>query len=215
MSFLIQRITNKPVESNCYVIHNTYSSECLVIDPGEETGEYLSGFLKAGNLCPGHVLVTHEHFDHVWGVNRLKEEYGSIVICSSWCSGKITAPKGNLSVFYDQTGFTTIPADQTVEQLDFRLDWLGHEVRFILTPGHTGGCVTISIGNNLFTGDFLIKGVKTNTKLPGSSVNELNNSLEKILKLFEYQNPMVYPGHGERFPFSEVIPEMRSIILTS
>jgi hydroxyacylglutathione hydrolase len=204
MSIHVQLIKNKPVESNCYVISHEGQKNCIIIDPGEEKGEQLFDFLNERKLTPEFIILTHEHFDHIWGVNKLKEHYNVNLICSRYCSEKITTQKGNLSVFNDQVGFITCPADILAEEINYELQWDTIPVKFISTPGHTGGCICIDLDNNLFTGDFIIKGVKTNTKLPGSSSTALIKSLETVFSFYHGKNIRVFPGHGEPFYFQEI-----------
>ena len=60
---------------------------------------------------PEYIFLTHEHFDHIWGVNLLKEIYNSHLICSLTCSQKIVNKKKNMSIFYNQVGFEIYPVD--------------------------------------------------------------------------------------------------------
>ncbi|MCX6304763.1 MAG: MBL fold metallo-hydrolase [Bacteroidetes bacterium] len=212
MGIKIKTIKNNPVESNCYIISADKDQSCIVIDPGEKECEQLLSYLEENSLTPGFIILTHEHFDHIWGVSKLKSIYDFKLICSRYCSGRITTQKGNLSVFYDQVGFVTNPADITVEEMNYLLPWVGGVVKFIPTPGHTGGCVCVDVDNNLFTGDFMIKGVRTNTKLPGSSIERLNESFETVLSSYRDNDPFVYPGHGEPFYFHEVVSTLKSAI---
>jgi hydroxyacylglutathione hydrolase len=205
MSIHIQLIKNKPVDSNCYVISHDSHRHCIIIDPGEKKGEQLFIYLNEHELTPDFIILTHEHFDHIWGVNNLKDKYDVQLICSQYCSEKIITPKGNLSVFYDQVGFKTNPADLTVEELGYKLTWKDCLIKFIPTPGHTGGCICIEVDNNLFTGDFIIKGIRTSTKFPGGDTAKLNTSLAKVILSCQGKNIKVFPGHGDPFYFDEII----------
>lgn len=212
MSIHVELIKNKPVDSNCYVISNEKNKTCIIIDPGEKEAGQLINYFNEYGLTPELIILTHEHFDHIWGVNKLKKDYNLKLICSRYCSGKIITPKGNLSVFYDQVGFFTLPADMTVEEINSELKWNDHHVKFIPTPGHTGGCVSIDIDNNLFTGDFIIKGVMTNTKFPGSNKEKLKSSLVSVQSFYHDKNTKVFPGHGEPFYFHEITASLEIAI---
>ncbi|MFZ4520725.1 MAG: MBL fold metallo-hydrolase [Bacteroidales bacterium] len=208
MNIHIAQIKNQPVDSNCYVISKEGSQGCIIIDPGAKDGDELFRYLTLNNLYPEFIVLTHEHFDHIWGVDKLKEAYNPKLVCSRYCSGKIIKSKGNLSVFYDQEGFATVPADLVVEEIDYSLTWNNLIVKFISTPGHTGGCISVDIDNSLFTGDFIIKGVKTNTKLPGSSATKFQQSIEQVVSAYRGKNTRVYPGHGDPFDFQEILPAL-------
>ena len=69
--------TTPLLEQNMYIVEE--GKHCIVIDPyyDEKTAVLLEG--KIVDL----LLVTHEHYDHISGVNKFKELYGCklIIIC--------------------------------------------------------------------------------------------------------------------------------------
>lgn len=67
----------------------------------------------------------------------------------------------------------------------------------IYTPGHKEDCITIYFKeeNVMFTGDFIFKGSIGRMDLPGGSYNEMQDSLNKIMKY--NKNIKIYPGHGD------------------
>ena len=71
MSIHIAQIKNQPVDSNCYVVSHEGFQGCIVIDPGTKDGDELFKYLTGKNLRPEFIILTHEHFDHIWGVNKL------------------------------------------------------------------------------------------------------------------------------------------------
>ena len=66
----------------------------------------------------------------------------------------------------------------------------------IFTPGHTDDCVTYYFvdDNVMFTGDFLFKETIGRTDLPKGNIEDMIESLNKIVK---YPNAVIYPGHGK------------------
>jgi glyoxylase-like metal-dependent hydrolase (beta-lactamase superfamily II) len=65
---------------------------------------------------------------------------------------------------------------------------------FLHTPGHSPGACCIRIDGNLFTGDTLFVGAVGRTDLPGSSFDQLLESLKnKILTL--PPETVIWPGH--------------------
>jgi glyoxylase-like metal-dependent hydrolase (beta-lactamase superfamily II) len=200
----IQRIINHPITSNCFVVYSSRWKECIVIDPGMEDCNKIIGFITQNQLNPQYILLTHEHFDHIWGVNKLREKYRVNLICSKTCSEAIINSKRNLSLFYNQKGFETLSADQTIEELNYTLKWNGINLEFIETSGHSKGSICVYFENVLFTGDTLIKDLKTVTKLPGGNISELKESIDFIKSKFKSINPMVYAGHGECFLLNDI-----------
>lgn len=196
----VKRIRNTPVNSNCFVIYdNERISECIIVDPGSRHNEDLFAFISSKGLIPHYIILTHEHFDHCWGVNSIVEKYGTPIVCSYLCSEAIQYAKRNCSVFYDNSdAFTIVSKTISVESLEMCLSFLNKEILFYSTPGHTEASICFLLGHFLFTGDTLIKDERTVTKLPTSSVAQLKESLES-LKGMQGKGYAVYPGHGEVF----------------
>ena len=198
----IEIIKNEPIDSNCYVITVSGLTKCIVVDPGTEYCNELMNFLLKKNLKIDFILLTHEHFDHIWGCNYLKEKFDCKIVCSELCSSNIVLSKRNLSVFFNQIGFITSKADILLESVNWELNWNYNKIIFFNTPGHSNCSICFSIGNNLFTGDTMIKGLKTVTKISGGNRNLLEESLNQIF--FEYnENTIIYPGHGDVFTLNE------------
>ena len=196
----VQRIINYPVTSNCFVIFDdTNRAECIIVDPGTKNNEELLAFISAQRLKPLFIILTHEHFDHCWGVNCLVEKYGIPIICSHICSEAIKYEKRNCSVFYDNNdSFVIYSPTISIESLDSKLLFGSQELIFFETPGHTDASICFTIGKSLFTGDTLIKDRRTVTKLPSGSIIKLKDSLAKI-ELLKGKGLRVYPGHGVLF----------------
>lgn len=204
MSIFIESIKNSPVDSNNFVIYTSVNNSCIIIDPGTEDCSELVEFIHRKNLIPEYVLLTHEHFDHIWGINKLKDLFQFKLVCSTDCAKKIVDKKKNMSVFYNQVGFESYPADIQFEDVYYNMEWNDIKIEFISTKGHTDASVCILIDNNLFTGDTIIKNSKTVTKLPGGSKSKLIESLSFLNKKFSGKQIKVHSGHGESFWFEEV-----------
>ena len=150
MSLKIERIINTPIPSNCFVIYTDNKHDgCIIVDPGSEDCKELLSFLNKINTDPQYIILTHEHFDHIWGVALLRKLYNVEVICSKYCSEAIKNKKKNLSVFYNQIEFEIISANRTIEELKFILRWNKLVFEFINTKGHSEGSICISIENSL------------------------------------------------------------------
>ena len=204
MSVYIEKIINRPVDSNCFVIYSRVNERCIIVDPGTKDCKELVIFLESNRLCPEYIILTHEHFDHIWGVNKLKDLYGSKIICSALCSDKITNAKKNLSLFYDQVGFEVYPADITIEAINNTLKWDDITINFINTKGHSDGSISFFFDDNLFVGDLIIKGYKTITKLPGGNKDQSKESMRCIFSNFIPSKTVVYSGHGDIFTLDQI-----------
>ena len=199
MGLEVVQIINKPVSSNCFLIFDPLlNNKCLVIDPGSEFEEELVHELIIRELHPEYVLLTHEHFDHIWSVNSLIDRYQVKVICSRACSNAIQDPKRNHSLFYNQKAFKLRAADICLEDIAFRWQWNGWNMSFFIAEGHTNAGMCFVIDKFLFTGDTLLKDLRTVTKLFCGSKEKLYITIDKIKEL-QGRGYLVLPGQGDIF----------------
>jgi glyoxylase-like metal-dependent hydrolase (beta-lactamase superfamily II) len=189
----IKKIINQPVSSNCFIVLNEENGSCIVIDPGSEDSSVIEQSIEGKNV--DFIFLTHEHFDHIWCADKIRKKYNAKLCCSFDTAGAITNRKKNMSVFFNQVGFELNPCDIILIDEQF-INWKGIQIEIIYTPGHTNGCICIKINNNLFTGDTVIKGVTTVTKLPGGDKDKLKNSMDKLMQKELYMLNL-YCGHGE------------------
>lgn len=196
----VKRFLNNPVDSNCFVIYDkAIGSDCVIVDPGSRDNGVLFSFLDKEHLEPQYIILTHEHFDHCWGVNALVERYHIPIVCSALCAECIQYEKRNCSVFYDNKERFVIKSKTiSVESLDYVIHLGYTQIQFFETLGHTKASICFTIGHYLFTGDTLIKDLRTVTKLPTGSVEKLLES-QKILQKMQGKGYVVYPGHGDIF----------------
>lgn len=67
----VQTLINFPVASNCYLLlDRDEGNECIIVDPGSRTETELIDYLEGNGIIPKYIILTHEHFDHCWGVNE-------------------------------------------------------------------------------------------------------------------------------------------------
>ncbi len=182
----------------------------LVIDPfwGEIQKDQLK---KLGVL--DQILLTHEHYDHISGVNELRTALGGTVLASKVCAQCLTDPTQNFSRYFNaycqiQQGekinhpvlvddYTT-NADTSFEGR-IRIVWQGHQIELSETPGHSRGSICILIDERfLFSGDTLLPRDLTVTRFPGGSQKEFERKTVPYLKALP-KDTLVYPGHGECF----------------
>lgn len=204
MDVFVEKIVNSPINSNCFIIFKRNCSSCIIVDPGSKDSLEIVDFITKNNLKPEFVILTHEHFDHVWGVNELKSKYDIKIISRQLCSDKIVDRKKNMSLFYDQIGFETNPCDITIESIENTLFWNDVKIDFIKTPGHTDCSISFLIFDKIFVGDLIIPGFKTVTKLPSGNKKDLLDSLNVIEALHKGRNLKAYPGHGDMFRLDEI-----------
>lgn len=194
----VHTVVNYPVTSNCYILFDKeIGHDCIIIDPGSKNNDKLFAYLAKERLEPKYVFLTHEHFDHCWGINSLLDRYAIPIVCTELCAEAIKNEKRNCSVFYNNMeGFIINHRAISIESIDRVLAFGNRTIHFINTPGHTEASMCFVVDSVLFSGDTLIKNERTITKLPTGSVESLKDSLS-VLEEYKGRGYVVYPGHGD------------------
>lgn len=200
----VERFVNTPVPSNTYLLID--GEHCMVIDPGSKEQTDVRDYIEAHSLTLDYITLTHEHFDHCWGVNFLKELYPDVkVVATRLCAEWVMKPWNYFNqMYYNSDEMYQIPkVDILVEDTDGTIVWEGTPIRFIPTSGHTDKGMCIEIGGCLFTGDTILYQTKPFLKKKyGASKEELKKSIERVYEDYSGETK-VYPGHGEVFELRE------------
>lgn len=203
------------IDSRMYII--VFIDIAVIIDPNTDEEAFL--FLEKRQITHCYIILTHEHYDHISGVNKFRERFNCTVICSKKCGENIKAAKKNLAAYFDvlltcsnlkmPTGFLfedynySCTAD-IVFQEKYILNLGSDELILTETPGHSEGSICIVMDNViLFSGDSLLN-VPVITKLPGGSRKEYEQITLPYLRELS-KSLIVYPGHGDIFPINSKI----------
>lgn len=200
MALKRKTIKNKPIESACHIFYDEQTFRSLVVDPGSEDMRHIEAFLDECNLKVDYIILTHEHFDHIWGCNRMLDKYNPTIICSSYCAEALPNPKLNLSAFYDpDKAFAVVTENIRIAcDISNTIEWNGYLLNFWDAQGHSKGGLIFKIGKFIVTGDTLIKDLKTVTKLKNASKLKLQESLD-LLESMMGNGYLICGGHGEVF----------------
>lgn len=189
----IGKIVMGSVQTNCYFVYKENEKKIIVIDPADR-GEYLyNSFIEKGLEVAG-IILTHGHFDHVWGCNQLRELSGAKVY--AWEEEQDLCESAELNVSEMAGRPYIVTVDEYVRDGEV-LVIEGIPVKIIGTPGHTKGscCLYFEEDGLLVCGDTLFEGSVGRTDLPTGSWGTLSRSLkEKVLVLPD--DTKVFPGHG-------------------
>lgn len=147
-----------------FLVWDEATKDAVVIDPvlDYEPGasqttthsvDLVSERIRAEGLRLHYVLETHAHADHLSGSQLLRRRHGAQVAIGE----RITEVQKTFQAIFD------LGADFRTDGSQFdRLLKDGEalpagslEVKVIATPGHTPACVSLLIGDALFTGDAL------------------------------------------------------------
>ena len=182
------------VQTNCYFVYNTATSEWIIIDPGDEE-QAISIFISQKGFKPVAILLTHGHFDHTGAVEGLKAKYGIKVYAALEERETLQDPYINLSSQLMGKRIV-LEADEWLEDGQI-IELIGEKIKCLLTPGHTEGgmCFYFTGSGMLFSGDTLFEQSVGRTDFPGGSMSKLVQSIRtKLFVLPDYLK--VYPGHG-------------------
>lgn len=195
----IKQFTFNPLQVNTYLIWDDKSLEAAVIDFGANSKEEeieFSSFVSHNKLILKKVLLTHTHFDHIYGLLYLYKTYK---ICPSFHSAEDCIYKA-MPDMASQFGFSFPTPLPPVESFlkDGDIINLGEiEILTIHTPGHSPGglCFYIPSENTLFSGDTLFHESIGRADLPGGNYDvEIESINNKLLNL--PTSTKVYTGHG-------------------
>lgn len=177
------------IAANCYLVSS--KSAAVVIDPGSYSAQ-VREFLDSNRDKERLILITHGHFDHIAGAERLRTETGVKIAIGELDAPSLNNPLLNLS---RQFGIDLAPfeADKTFcDGEEFQVGDL--EFKTILTPGHTVGGVCYLLEDVLFSGDVLFQSSVGRTDFPGGNTAQLLRSIKKLLELDG--KTRLLSGHG-------------------
>jgi len=180
--------------TNCYVVTDEKTGHSFVVDPAEYN-ERLGDVIS--KQCGGkvdYVFLTHGHYDHTLGSEKLKQATGAKVAISEEDAPMLTDGSINCSMNFYGFSLTTCPPDVLIKDGDiFKVGNM--TVKAISTPGHSKGGMCYIVDDVIFAGDTLFKNSYGRFDLYGGSLTELMNSIKKLMEL--EGDFKVYTGHGD------------------
>ena len=197
------RFVNSRFGSNTYIISHSKHNDVWLIDPGD-TDVIFKWMKNQTKQSITGVLLTHAHFDHIYGLNDIVTHYPicDIYIANEYGNEALHNDRLNGSKYTEEGPIVVANNAQIHYYSEIMQLWDDTKIQTINTPGHSDDSQCILIDDMLFTGDTLIKDVRTVTKLKGGSVQKLEESI-KIFTALKGNNLKVMPGHGEEFELDE------------
>ncbi|MGD8764949.1 MAG: MBL fold metallo-hydrolase [Desulfobacteraceae bacterium] len=187
----IKQIRLAKMATFCYLIGDSNSNTCALIDPAFETDRILEKAKESGYRVT-HLINTHAHSDHTAGNGAIKAATGAKI-----CIHELDAQR--LEKFFNKTfsrmlgGKGSPRPDVLLKDNDVIIIGEIH-LNVLHTPGHTPGGICLYAQGHIFTGDTLFVGAVGRTDLPGGSFKQLLTSIrEKIYTL--PADTIVWPGH--------------------
>lgn len=179
-----------PLETNCHVL--SHLGLAVAVDPGGECSEVLE-HLKAHRLTLTQILITHLHFDHIYGCAQLAKATGAPVL----------APEADAYLMQSwlgrggESGFPVVEAFASSPVAEGPATFAGLDCQVLATPGHSPGSMSYYFpqAGAAFVGDLIFWRSVGRTDFPGGSSATLKKSvLEKIFTL--PGETKLYSGHG-------------------
>ena len=188
-----------PIAVNTYVLYDE-TGECVIIDaacffPNEQ--QELLSFINDNNLVVKHLLNTHLHFDHVFGVNFIEAQFDVKMKAHKADEFLLASMQQQMAMFGFPANGKYIPTmGEYIDENDI-VEFGNQKLSIMSVPGHSPGSIVFynKKENLVVSGDVLFNGSIGRTDLPQGDHNLLIDGIKtKLLVLPE--DTVVYPGHG-------------------
>lgn len=169
---LVDYITNSIFNSRTYILSEDGSNKVWLVDCGDafwNDGSLRQALDKLSsptnededeNRLPGSrvegVLLTHAHFDHIYGLPSLLERFPDVAIYTNeWGKRALADARLNMSLYHDSPMRVDCSNVRVVKEGDKVFGFDVYE-----TPGHNPSCLCYANDEVIFTGDAYIPGCK-------------------------------------------------------
>ena len=189
----IEKFVTVIISTNCYIVTNEETKETVIVDPAN-LSKAMIGYIEEEELVIKAILLTHAHFDHIMGIDKVIDRYGEMPVYVEESDLELLhTPSMNESTVY--TNGYSYPGGDVIHDGDV-LHLIGEDFRVIHTPGHTQGgvCYYVEKEGVLFSGDTVFYGSVGRTDFPGGSTADIVRSLHKLVDSLPEETE-VFPGH--------------------
>jgi len=171
---IIERVEHPQWLSNAYLVADRPGGHGFFID-GNGLAKELERRTEPGELTITHVLCTHDHADHIVGLEELAASLGVPLLAHADAAVRADARLAD--------GDEITSGDLTV--------------RALYTPGHCDDHLAFLVdGTHCFTADVLFRGTVGGTAGPTGSLAKLEHSILDVLLALDPETH-VLPGHRE------------------
>ncbi|MBR6979161.1 MAG: MBL fold metallo-hydrolase [Prevotella sp.] len=196
----IQRFVFNMFQENCYVASDD-SGECIVVDCGafyEEERRAIINYIHSEQLTPKHLVATHGHVDHNFGIDTIYEQYRLLPEIHALDEDFLAHLNEQAEQFIGYRPDNTYPSVGKHLADGETLTFGNHCATIVHTPGHSQGSVCLYLKDEdiLFTGDTLFNMSIGRTDLQGGSMMQIIQSLRHLAQLPD--NTVILPGHGNQ-----------------
>ena len=184
---------------NTYILWDDISKEAIIVDPGminNNERKIIDNFIESNNLILTHLVNTHMHIDHSFGVPYITQKYNLQLKCNENDQFLASRLKDQADMF----GLPIAVEDLTIAEnlKDGDIISIGSEELHILqVPGHSPGSIVLYAPESGFiiSGDVLFFSSVGRSDLPGGNHTQLIKGIQDKLLTLD-SDTIVYPGHG-------------------
>ena len=191
---LVEQIQIGPMENFTYIVGSRSTREVVIVDPAWDVDALIER-LESQDYTLRGALLTHYHPDHCGGAMG-----GNSIQGVSTLMEKMPVPVYANRHEGDGVIKVTGISESDLKRVDSgdKLSVGNVEVEFLHTPGHTPGSQCFRVNNTLVSGDTLFINGCGRVDLPGSDIEDMYHSIQKLAALPD--DTLLLPGHN----YSEV-----------
>lgn len=195
----VSRFTFNMFGVNTYILWDDFSKDAMIIDPGMiEMAErhIIDSFIEQNRLNIKHLVNTHMHIDHAFGISYIKNIYNLKLECNTNDQFLAQRLKEQASMFGLPISIEDLKIDLDLKD-DDKIQIGDEEIQILHVPGHSPGSIVLYAPQSSFliSGDVLFNSSIGRTDLPGGSYPQLISAINgKLMTLPD--DTIVYPGHG-------------------
>ncbi len=197
----IRKYTGGPVSCNGFLIRG--NEGYVAVDAPLGFANWALSCLPEGEKLT-HLILTHQHFDHVQDAARLQKLTGCRICAHSPYSPDLTLEEAARA--WRITPPAPFTVDDVIGSSRSQADWGGLNWQLYAISGHSpdGMAYGLTAAECLFAGDILFAGSIGRTDFPGGSMEALVRGIrDKLLPLAPATT--VYSGHGPATSIQEEV----------
>lgn len=185
------------IVTNVYFYIDEKTKHGFIIDAAAEANRLLD-IIKTNGWTIEKILLTHGHFDHIGAVEEISEALSIPYYIHENGKQYLMDPDFNVSSMFGND--ICLDNAQYLKDGDELVLAANPQVKLKVyhTPGHTLDSSVYADEENkvAFVGDTIFKDSVGRTDLPGGSMQQLRQSIHKILTSFA-EDMILYSGHTE------------------